>query len=178
MYRKVLGLLLLAAVGVYLLAASIAAAHGWKLIALITIGLFFCLGLARHFSALRRNPLSVKATEYLYIIIAAVVGGAATWGLKEGLGIDPYVASGLVGIAGALVLPGNLAGVVYAASFVATSALSVLTGLPMVLCAGIITGGFYCLTLPILEGIGGKLGTIAAGAVLATGLIFRALGGM
>ena len=54
----------------------------------------------------------------------------------------------------------------------------VLTGLPMVLCAGILSGGIYFLVLPVYEGVGGKLGTIAAGSVLAATLIFRFFGGM
>lgn len=178
MYRNILGMFLLAAVGIALLAGSFAEASGWKLIALTVIGLFFCLGLGAHFFALKRDSGTERSTKLMFIMTAAVISAAATWGLREGLDLNPCVASGLVGIVGALVLPGKLAAVVYAASFVATSSLPVLSGLPMVLCAGTLVGCIYYLALPVYEGIGGKLGTIAAGAVLATTLIFSALGGM
>ncbi len=178
MYRKIFGLLLLGGVGIALLAGSIAVASGWKLIAIIAIGLLFCLGLGAHLFSLKGDSGAGEDAKFLYIMAAAVVSAAATWGLREGLDLNPCVASGLVGIAGALVLPGNLAAVAYTASFVAMSSLTVFTGLPMVLCGGIVVGCIYALTFPVYEGIGGKLGTIAAGAVLATTLIFSALGGM
>lgn len=178
MNRKVLGLLLLGGVGITLLAGSIAAASGWKLMAIIAIGLLFCLGLGAHLFSLKEDSGAEKNAKLLAIIAVAVVSAAATWGLREGLDLNACIASGLVGIVGALVLPGNLAAVAYTASFVAMSSLTVLTGLPMVLCGGIVVGCIYYLTLPIYEGIGGKLGTIAAGAVLATTFFFSALGGM
>lgn len=178
MLRQILGLLLLAGVGIALLAGGIAGAHGWELLALITIGLLFYLGVARLFFSLKGSAASGERTGLLPIVTAAIVGAAATWGLRAGLGINPCVASGLVGIVAALALSENVAAAVYAASFVATSSLTVLPGLPLVLWAGALTGGICCLTSSAYAGVGGKLGTIAAGAVLATMLIFRALGGM
>ncbi len=178
MYRKLISLLLLAAVGIVLLAGDLAEARGWAFFALVGITAFFGIGLAAHFFALKKNPGGEEFGNCLPIMVVAVAGVAATWCLSVKLGLNTAVASGLVGLLAALVLPGKLAAVAYTASFAGMSSLAVLTGLPMVICAGVLVGGFYILALPVYEGIGGKLGTMAAGAVLATVLIFSLLGGI
>ena len=65
MLRQILGLLLLAGVGIALLAGGIAGAHGWELLALITIGLLFCLGLAMLFFALKGG----KGRDYCPLLL-------------------------------------------------------------------------------------------------------------
>ena len=175
MLRQILGLLLLAGVGIALLAGGIAGAHGWELLALITIGLLFCLGLARLFFSLKGSAASGERA------ISAHCYCCNCWrcrnlGAEGGLGINPCVASGLVGIVAALALSENVAAAVYAASFVATSSL---TELPPAL--GAVGRGFnrrhLLAHLLRLCRRRRQTGTIAAGAVLATMLIFRALGG-
>jgi hypothetical protein len=178
MYRNSLSLLLLAGVGIALLGGSLMEARGWTLYALAAIAIFFSLGLAAHFVNLRKNPRGAGAGKCIPIMATAVISVAATWGLSAKLGLNTAVASGLVGIVAALVLPGKLAVVAYTASFAGMSSLAVLTGLPMVICAGVLVGGIFILVYPVYDGIGGKLGTIAAGAVLTTLLVFRLLGGM
>ncbi|MGI6365464.1 MAG: hypothetical protein ACOX2G_06945 [Bacillota bacterium] len=178
MQRTILSFLFLAGVGLALLAGSLVTAGGWVFYPLGAIGLFFCLALVLHILDLKKKPGAVKGDKLLPILATGVIGAAATWALRMALGLDACVASGLVGIVAALVLPGNLAAVAYAASFAGMSSQAVLTGLPMVLCAGILAGGIYFLVLPVYEGVGGKLGTIAAGSVLAATLIFRFFGGM
>lgn len=178
MHRNSLSLLLLAGVGIALLAGSLIEARGWTLVALAVIAAFFCLGLAAHFFALRKNPCREEAYKCIPILAVTVVSTVASWCLSAKLGLNTAVASGLIGILAALVLPGKLAAAAYAASVAGMSSLAVLTGLPMVISTGVLVGVFFILALPVYEGIGGKLGTIAAGAVLATVLIFRLLGGI
>jgi len=175
--RTVISLIILAAVGLGLLAGSLAGTGGWKLYVLAAIGLIFLCALVFHFLDLRKNPGRAEG-KLLPILAAGVAGIAATWASRTILGLDACVASGLVGLLAALFLPGNLAATAYAASFAGMSSSTILADLPMVFCTGVLVGVIFYLVQPVYEGFGGKLGTIAAAAVLATAFIFRILGGM
>lgn len=108
----------------------------------------------------------------LQLLSVAVVSAVVTWWLNTRLGLGPAVASGLVGVLAALILPNELAVAAYTASFAGMSSLAVLSGLPMAFTAGVIVGVIFILALPVYQGFGGKLGTIAACAVLATVFLF------
>ena len=109
------------------------------------------------------------------IVSVSVFGAAATWWINTQLGLGPAVASGIIGLLAALILPTDLAVATYTASFVGMSSALVLTGLPMALIAGIFVGILFALALPVYQGFGGKLGTIAAVAVLATVVLFNVI---
>lgn len=176
MYQNFLSLILLAGVGAALLAGCLAEASGLNLFLLIGITIFYCLGFGSHFYFMRNSPKGAESPRYIDVMAVSVIAAVLTWCLRAKLGVNTAVASGLVGLIAVLFLPSQLAAAAYAASVAAMSSMAVLTGLPMFICAGFIVGGFFILALPVFEGIGGKLGTIAAGAVFATVLIFSLLG--
>jgi len=115
--------------------------------------------------------------RFASIMGVCIVGAVATWWLNTQLGLGPAVASGIIGVLAALVLPGELAVAAYTASFAGMSSISVLTGLPMALTAGFLVGVVFIIALPVYQGFGGKLGTIAASAVLGTAFLFSVLSG-
>lgn len=112
----------------------------------------------------------------IQILAVTILCAVATWVLNTQLGLGPAVASGIVGVLAALILPGELAVAAYTSSFAGMSSLSVLSGLPMAVCAGTLVGVIFILALPVYQGFGGKLGTIAACAVLVTVFTFNILG--
>lgn len=110
--------------------------------------------------------------RYCSIMLCALGGSLATWCLNTQLDLGPVVASGLVGLLAALVLPSEQAVATYTASFVGMSSPAALSAVPMVLMAGGLMGMIFILALPVYQGFGGKLGTIAACAVLLTMFVF------
>ncbi|MFY9416837.1 MAG: hypothetical protein WAQ41_07335, partial [bacterium] len=81
-----------------------------------------------------------------------------------------------VGIVAGIVLPADLAGAAYTASFVGMSATAVLPSLGFALLAGIVVGIVIISTGPVYAGMGGKGGTTAATSVLITRGIMRVFG--
>jgi hypothetical protein len=61
-----------------------------------------------------------------------------------------------------------LAVAVFCASFTGMSSPKRLPGAPWLTVAGLITGAAFVISLPVLGGAGGKLGTLALGAATAT----------
>lgn len=110
--------------------------------------------------------------RYVKILALCIFGAVATWWINTQLGLGPAVASGIIGVLAALVLPPELAVAVYTASFAGMSSALVLSSLPMAILAGGLVGIIFSLALPVYQGFGGKLGTIAACAVLATMFLF------
>ncbi|MTI95987.1 MAG: hypothetical protein FH749_10975 [Firmicutes bacterium] len=109
------------------------------------------------------------------IILVSVLGAASTWYLNTQVGLGPVAASGIVGLLAAVLLTPELAVATYTASFAGMSSLAVLGSLPMVLMTGLLVGGIFIIALPVYQGFGGKLGTIAACAVLLTVFVFGLL---
>lgn len=112
----------------------------------------------------------------LLTILVATIGAVFTWYLNHGLGYGAIIANGFVGVLAGLVLPGDLAGAAYTASFVGMSATSVVPSLGLSILAGIVAGIVIVLTVPIYAGLGGKGGTTAATSVLITRGIIHILG--
>ncbi|WP_350343327.1 hypothetical protein PRVXT_002622 [Proteinivorax tanatarense] len=114
------------------------------------------------------------------ILLSAVFGTFFTFFLgadpdvlgAPALGLNAMVGSGIVGLLAALFLPKDLAVVAYTAAFAGMSSAAVLTNYGMVILAGLLVGLIFILVQPIYNGFGGKLGTIAALAVLITMGIF------
>ena len=104
---------------------------------------------------------------------AGVVGGALiTYLVSVDLGLGAVTASGLIGLLGALIFP-QQAVPIYCGSFVGMSSSALLTNYPEMLLAGVAAGLIYNMAIGILDGFGGKLGTIAFAGAVITGLGLR-----
>ncbi len=108
---------------------------------------------------------------------AMVFGGAAlTFLVSVEFALGAVVASGLVGLVGAALFRRH-AVPIFCGSFVGMSSPNVFALFGWVLVAGAIAGLIYVLSRDVLNGFGGKLGTIAfAGAVSASLVIGCGLG--
>ncbi|MFO7882031.1 MAG: hypothetical protein R6U52_05795 [Kosmotogaceae bacterium] len=112
----------------------------------------------------------------LYSIGAAVITYILSIRLRNG----PVLASGLISLAGALMLPAiynenaaTLSAVVMAASFVGMSSKKRLKNELEVLLSGVIMGILFVYSVNHFCGAGGKLGTLAFASVVSTnGLLF------
>ena len=110
----------------------------------------------------------------LEILAITLIATPLTFYLSQANGNGPVLASSVVGLIGGLVLPviypemgTNLAVVAICASFAGMSSRERLPHLGWVLLAALFTGVAFIFSTPHLGGAGGKLGTIAFGAVLA-----------
>ena len=102
----------------------------------------------------------------------SVVGGALTaYLLSINLELGPVVAAGLVGVLIALLKP-KYGVPVYCGAFVGMVSCDYLHTVPALLLAGVIGGVIFVVTGPVMNGFGGKLGTIAfAGCIFAGNIL-------
>lgn len=156
---------------VYILAEDALIGFGGKLGTIAFSGsLLTGLGLQRQF-LISPMPSLELAEQIVGLSIAAAI---LTYWLSTILNHGPVLASGVVGVAGGLLLPAIspetgplLAVVVICASFTGMTALKRFASpLPMI-AAGLLTGMVFLYSVPVFGGTGGKLGTIAFGASLA-----------
>jgi len=110
--------------------------------------------------------------EMLLSIFAVSAASWLTFYLNHTLGIGAVIASALVGLAGGLLFP-KYAPPIYCGSFVGMSSRAVLPGVPACLLASLIAGIVYQTSANTLNGIGGKLGTIAFIGSVTTGIAFQ-----
>ena len=110
----------------------------------------------------------------LEIIVIALIATPLTFYLSAAHGNGPVMASGVVGLISGLVLHviypemgTNLAVVAVCASFAGMSSRERLPNFWAVMLVALFTGVIFIFSTPHLGGAGGKLGTIAFGAVLA-----------
>lgn len=103
-----------------------------------------------------------------HIFICCIIGTTLTWFINHQMGYGAIVASGLVGVLAAILLPTSLAGATYTASFVGMGSTTIIPSIMVALFAGIIVGLIVVSTTEIYAGIGGKGGTTAALATLLT----------
>ncbi len=108
------------------------------------------------------------------IVLYSVIGTVATFYLSVNLDHGAVMGSGIVGLAGGLILPalhpgigGTLAVMVICASFAGMSAVKRFPSIAPMFPAGVLCGLFFIYSMPYLGGAGGKLGTIAFGSVIA-----------
>ncbi|MDI9459048.1 MAG: hypothetical protein QM373_04880 [Bacillota bacterium] len=134
-------------------------------LAVLIVGLFASLGRP----TFKLGPKLVKS---------ALISGAAallTFLLSTRLDLGAVVASALVGLLGAQVLKGRDQLVMYMGAFVGmSSALRFPTLAPLV-AAGLLAGVLFELTDECWVGVGGRLGTIAAAAVV---VVLSLIGGI
>ncbi len=156
---------------VYVLTTKVFAGVGGKLgtIALISAAATSA-GLQRQFLF---TPIYDMDTNVL-IMISAIIATALTFYLNCYRGNGPVLASGVVGLAGGLILPvlfpqhGDvLAVVTICASFTGMSSEGRCPAFWHILVAGFFTGVLFIFSTPMMGGAGGKLGTIAFASVLS-----------
>lgn len=157
--------------GIYLLTRNVFSGFGGKLGTIALIGTALTgTGLAREFIL---SPIPDWQTNALIILIA-VVATPLTFYLNIHRDHGPVMASALVGLASGLILPelmpqtgSTLAVVAICASFAGMSGKDRCQAFWHTLPAGLITGIIFVYSTPLLGGAGGKLGTVAFGAVLS-----------
>lgn len=102
------------------------------------------------------------------IVILSIISVVLTWLLNHEVGYGAVVSNGVVGVIGAILLPGPLAGAVFTSSFVGMSGVNVIPSLAWAVVGGAVVGIVIALTKEIYVGIGGKGGTTAATSALIT----------
>jgi len=118
------------------------------------------------------EPTQLISRPALYNFAGVVGGGLLTYLVSVDLGLGAVVASGLVGLLGALIFP-KQAVPIYCGSFVGMVSPALLDCYSRVLTASVIAGIVYVLSSGALNGFGGKLGTIAFTGTVLAGLGFR-----
>ncbi len=116
----------------------------------------------------------------VYLLAYSVLGAVLTYVLNVRFGHSPVLSSGLIGLAGGLILPvvypaigGTLAIMVICASFAGMSSRARVPNELYVAVAGVLCALVFMYSSPHLGGAGGKLGTIAFGSVIATAGLYR-----
>lgn len=108
-------------------------------------------------------------------ILCAVLAAVITWYLNHEMGYGAIVANGLVGVIGAMLLPAQLSGTNFTASFIGMSSTAVIPTMSWASIAGIIVGIVIAYSPEIYAGIGGKGGTTSAFSVQVTKIIMNFL---
>ena len=131
---------------------------GGAIISLMVTGIVFSLfAEARR---LRESKVSYsKHSKQTLVFLGVVSGGILTYSMSAFLETGPVVAAGLVGILGALFVK-DLAVPVYCGAFVGMVCCTLFT-VQMTVAASIIAGLVFVVSEGVLEGFGGRLGTIA-----------------
>lgn len=135
---------------------------------LLGLMLFTLLQQARTLS--KTEPSAILSRTALLNFIAVVGGGLVTYSISRDVGVGAVVASGTIGLLGALILPDH-AVPIYCGSFVGMVSPALLGSYSQVLLAAVIAGVAFVLSTGTFDGFGGKLGTIAFSGTVLTGLV-------
>lgn len=112
--------------------------------------------------------------DWRELITAAVlgcVGSVIVYALSSVSNLGPTVASGVVGLLASKFLKNRYSLIVYTGAFVGMSSPEVLPTIWTAGLAGLFAGLLYEVMEGVWEGIGGRLGTMAATAVIVTILL-------
>ncbi len=164
---------------VFLLAKPVFNGFGGKLGTIAYIG---CLG-AGLLTSRAFGSAPVPGWDMgVYLVGYSVLGAVLTYVLNVRLKHSPVISSGLVGLAGGLILPilhpgiGTTLGVmVICASFAGMSSRQRVPNELYVAVAAVLCALVFMYSAPYLGGAGGKLGTIAFGSVIAVAGARRAV---
>jgi len=157
---------------VFILSKDVFNGFGGKLGTMALVGTALTgLSLQREFILL---PIADWETNAL-ILATAMLATPLTFYFNIGRKHGPVLASAIVGITGGLLLPvafpqlgSNLAVVAFTASFAGMTSKERCPNFLHILITSFFTGVVFIYSTPLLGGAGGKLGTIAFGAVIAT----------
>lgn len=117
------------------------------------------------FAALKR-PNFKFSTQFIRSAVISLAGALLTFVLSTRLGLGAVVASGLVGLIGAQVVKGREQLVMYLGVFVGMSSVLRFPSFGPLIVAGLLGGLLFELADESWVGVGGRLGTLAAAAVL------------
>jgi len=140
---------------------------GGFLVALILLGLI--LALVREALHPTINKSSAKTLELFLIALAHIAGAWLTFELSHTFGLGAVLASALIGLIGGIFFP-EYGAPIFCGSFVGMCSAEVYIHGYDVLLAGAFACLVYILGREVLNGFGGKLGTIAFGGTLLTGI--------
>jgi len=166
--------------GVYLLTKDIFNGFGGKLGTIALVGTALTgLSLNREFFILPVADLEAN----ILVLATAMLATPFTFYFNIARKHGPVMASAIVGMMGGLILPAlmpqfgpTLAVVAICASFAGMTSKERCPNFWQILVTGFFTGVVFIYSTPLLGGAGGKLGTIAFGAVLGTCGLKRLLG--
>jgi len=120
------------------------------------------------------SPRRCGYGEWMKVLPSAFIsaGGAlVTFVLANHLNLGPLVASAVVGLVGALFLEERFQLVLYLGAFVGMSSASRFPFVPLLILAGLVGGALWEILSETWNGVGGRLGTLAATAVLVVLLL-------
>lgn len=123
------------------------------------INLLLVVDIVSQFKKEKFHFLQLHKKNFL-IVLFCVIGALAAYVLNVYVGLGAIIASALVGILGAIVVP-NFAISVYCGSFVGMVSPLVLHDFYHVILAGIMAGVILMLAEKVYKGYGGKLGASA-----------------
>lgn len=139
---------------------------------LITSGTFIAIFLEGK-TLLNVEIEPVDFSRKFFEFLAVFLGGVVTFYLSTNLGLGAVIASSVVGILAAMIVP-KYGAAAYCGSFVGMSSYSLFSTYSAVALASAISGVVYVLSRDIFSGFGGKLGTIAfIGGTIAAVILGR-----
>lgn len=141
------------------------------ILTLVMAGLSYQLGTELRFHVSHTRTKAILTLENLKLFLAVFLGTVLTYSLSVYLELGAVVASSVVGILAAWLFP-PLAAAAFCGSFAGMSSAMLLSFWPMA-GAGILAGVMYVASRDVLNGFGGKLGTIAFVNCLAAALLAR-----
>ncbi len=101
-----------------------------------------------------------RTRELLSILMASILGASFTYYLSLELGLGPILGASILAVSFSFFWPGRAAPA-YCAAFAAQSSRALLPGPGPALILGLLCGLIFFFLLPVFDGYGGKLGTIA-----------------
>ncbi len=131
-------------------------------------------GLFVYHSRTSEQPIAASADRKEIVLLIFAIG-AANWltlVLNHTAGMGAVIASAVVGLAGGILFP-KYGAAIYCGSFVGMSSRAILPDSSALLISSLITGAVFALSEHTLNGIGGKLGTIAFIGSVVTGLALQ-----
>lgn len=166
-----LALLVVLLYGFILYEAWVLHSLGGILVLLILLGL--AAGLLIEVRQSFQNPADQQSwREQLLAGLSLVIGALLTYQLSHTFGLGAVLASAITGLLGGMLLP-RYGAPIYCGTFVGMCSAEVIFGGHDLLLASALAGGLFIISRQVLNGLGGKLGTIAFGGALLTGLGFK-----
>jgi hypothetical protein len=141
---------------------------GIAFLGLLSIGYFF-----------QFRKLSFGQPTHLLIPIYVIIGAVSTFWINTYLDLGPVIAAGSIGVVASFIpniikhsSAKDIPAAIYCGAFVGMSSILLFQNYLSLILAATISGLLLLLTKDVLNGFGGKLGTIAFGGVVSVLFIF------